>query len=83
MGVPELSDVLRRLQTQQVCTGVQCFESAEDAGFGPESALSDTDWSFHVVIAAAVAYLVVNAPRNLLGTSADTKPIVRADEPRT
>lgn len=61
---PSVNEILQRLRESSVCTGTQCFETEEDA-FGIQSAQSNDDYSFAIVITAMLLYLTVNAPHVL------------------
>ena len=76
MQTPNINHILRTIATHTVCTGVQCFETPEDAGFGQlPSNEASTPKSFWIMMALFVSLLILHTPSSLQ-LSSKPAPIV-------
>lgn len=73
---PHVSQVLERINANTVCTGTQCFETPEDAGFGTYISPQPIVSIYTVFMLCAMVILALNPPSSL----STSKP--RVDESR-
>lgn len=67
-----IEDILQTINTNTVCTNVQCFDSLEDAGFGIAPHHEEINYTFLIPFVVLLFYVVMNVP----GSVHNTKPSI-------
>lgn len=71
---PNIQQVLQSIQRSSVCTGTQCFQNMEDAGFGRNTSnVEPFDETFAIFMFILLGYMIANRPKNMW---ASNKPAV-------